>query len=681
MVLQKVKIQLAVLGLAVSIATLIGCSVLSEAALTDNNPIVTPPMATKVENSAPVTSTIPIAKDIYAQQRPLFVAAQKAWASGNRTEYEQLKMQLRNYPLLDHLEFNEIHSRLSQLPFSEIDTFFERYPNSVTGVRLRYRLLQQLALKERWKDYLAYYDPAIQETEYRCNYLRARLLGGDKTALKETGNLWNVDYAQIKSCDPLFALWRQQGGQTSDLVWQRFLKVSMRQDKNLAAYLSRQLPAPYQAAAKRIDAINANAQTIRLQSNWPTTTQADRDVINFGLDRLSRINAENALFAWKKYEGRSTFTVEERKKINKNIAIRYLFQKNDAGARALAVAHPDIREGDLIEWILRERLRVLDFESLYEWISYLPVELQQHERWQYWKARSMEELSIHEEQGVTAKEIYQKLSLNRSYYGFVSSDILKKPYSMQDIPVTFTQAEYANVANNASIKRAREFYLLNDTLSANREWNYALRKFSEKDKRISGPVAVSWEWYRQGIQSMIQGNYWDDLLVRFPTQYKDIVTANAKSTKLDETFIFSIIRQESAFIPDVKSPVGATGLMQLMPATAAQTAKRYNIAYTPNDLIVPSKNIALGSRYLHQMMAQFDNNRLLTAAAYNAGPNRAKQWLTIQANLPHDVWVETIPFRETRGYVQNVLCFSLIYAYRLDKKASFMTKKELSRKL
>src|SRR5690606_17081182 len=147
-------------------------------------------------------------------------------------------------------------------------------------------------------------------------------------------------------------------------------------------------------------------------------------------------------------------------------------------------------------------------------------------------------------------------------------------------------------------------------------------------------------------------------------------------------FLYAIARQESAFREDARSPVGAMGLMQLMPATAREMAKRSGMSFQPQDLLKPEKNIALGSRYLNELLNQFNGNRILAAAAYNAGPSRVKRWLSKDdAKLPYDVWIETIPFQETRGCVQNVLSFSVIYAYRTGAKQPVVTREEAASSL
>jgi soluble lytic murein transglycosylase len=173
-------------------------------------------------------------------------------------------------------------------------------------------------------------------------------------------------------------------------------------------------------------------------------------------------------------------------------------------------------------------------------------------------------------------------------------------------------------------------------------------------------------------------SYWDDLQLRFPLAYGDLIASAADANSLSSLFLYAIARQESAFIHDAHSSAGALGLMQLMPATGQQMAEDAGMRITRQGLLQPETNITLGSRYLARLMGQFNGNRILTAAAYNAGPNRVKQWLdrNTQVALPYDIWIETIPFGETRGYVQNVLAYAVIYGYRTGSPAKLLTRNE-----
>ena len=197
------------------------------------------------------------------------------------------------------------------------------------------------------------------------------------------------------------------------------------------------------------------------------------------------------------------------------------------------------------------------------------------------------------------------------------------------------------------------------------------------EKKAAGLVAQQWGWHRKGIEAMASARYWDDLQVRFPLAFNTQVQAVAELTKIEPQLLFAVARQESAFSPDARSRVGATGLMQLMPGTAKDTAKKIGIKYKKSDLLRPDINVKLGGSYLKQMMGRFEGNRILTAAAYNAGPHRVNKWLSDDDQLlPYDVWIELIPFKETRRYVQNILTYSVIYGYRMGAEVPFIRQNE-----
>ena len=269
------------------------------------------------------------------------------------------------------------------------------------------------------------------------------------------------------------------------------------------------------------------------------------------------------------------------------------------------------------------------------------------------------------------QQIYAGLALKRGFYGFLSADILGDEYNVIDSPVQPSDELMHAIANLPAIKRAKELWEINEITWARREWYQATRNLSPSALTAAAKTAESWGWYRKSIQAMIEAKHWDDLQLRFPLAYQDQVQQAAKTTAADPTLLFAIARQESAFAYDAKSSAGALGLMQLMPATAKQTAQRAGVKkFSTRDLIRPEINIRLGSRYLDQLLNQFDGNRIFATAAYNAGPYRVKQWLSRQEpGMPFDIWIETIPFKETRHYVQNVMVFSVIYSYRLGTQA------------
>lgn len=616
-------------------------------------------------------------------ERQKYDQAQKALNAKNMAEYSRLVKQLQNYPLLPYLEYQELSTRLISLPKKEVQDFFKQYPESFLSERLMHRWLRTLAQRERWADYREFYDKRLTDPELACLNLRARLATGDKTALVDVAPLWNIDKAQSKACDPVFDDWRRAGLMTPELIWERHQKAVKAANKGMASYLTNQLPASDRAMALLLQQVDANPRLLKQTGNYSKQTAHMKSIILYGLEKLARTDAKEALSLWHRYDAQQLFSDEDRINIKYQIALRLLYQNHEVDAEKLVASTPNLTRADLLEWLLRESLRKQDWERVNEWLTRLPDETRQTERWRYWQARTMEELKIKEINGETAASIYNSVAPARSFYGFLAADKTGINYHLLDRPLTFTEKQVHEVENAQGILRAREFYARGEIAAANREYFHTTRRMTTEQMVIAGRLAEKLGWYRLGIQVMADAQYWDDLQVRFPVVYKEHVNKAAKQTSVNPLLIFAVARQESAFMHDAKSPAGALGLMQLMPATAKQTAQKNGLSFNVQDLILPEKNIALGSRYLNHLLGVFDGNRILAAAAYNAGPTRVKKWLNKEkaTQLPYDVWIETIPYKETRGYVQNVLSFSVIYAYRLGEETSFVTPAEANRQL
>jgi len=180
-----------------------------------------------------------------------------------------------------------------------------------------------------------------------------------------------------------------------------------------------------------------------------------------------------------------------------------------------------------------------------------------------------------------------------------------------------------------------------------------------------------------------QAKYWDDVEIRFPIKHLKTIEKNAKKRDLTAPLVLALVRQESAFNTTATSPAGAMGLMQLMPATAKQAARHHNIAYRErSQLYQPKTNIAIASAYYSDLLKRFKGNRILASAAYNAGPHRVDQWLKRSAGqLPFDVWMEIIPYNETRAYVRNILMYSVIYSRKMGTTPPMLLKDEKLRLL
>lgn len=616
-------------------------------------------------------------------ERLYYEEAQKALDKNRLSRYEQILPKLKNYPLLPYLEYQALGDRLMTLPRKDVALFFESYPNSFLSERLRHRWLRTLASRELWVDYRNFYDPNLNDSELACLNIRARLSAGDKSALIDIEPLWNIEKPQSKACDPVFTEWVQAGMLTPTLLWSRYIKAVQANEIILANNLTQQMTPAQQVLASQYQNVAETPRLVLQTDLFNTQSTESRTSIALGLERYGLTNAIGADELWKSYQQKGEFTEDEIIHINYLLALQLLRQDEDVRAEQLVMTTPNLSHADLLEALIREALRKQDWQKSYRWISRLPPEIQKSERWTYWQARIMDKLDIKELEGKKTPEIYAGLANTRSFYGFLSSDKLGADYSLVDKPLKLTKEFISSVELSPSIQRARELYLMGNLSASNREWTHSMRHLSIEEIVAAGRLADRWGWHRQAIETMADAQLWDELQVRFPLVYPENVKNAARQTSLSEYFIFAIARQESAFNADAKSPSGALGLMQLLPSTAKSTAKKSGLSFKNQDLLLPEKNITLGSSYLNQLLGSFSGNRILAAAAYNAGPTRVRKWLTKNNDekLPYDVWIETIPYKETRNYVQNVLFYSVIYGYRSGNKQSFVTSQEAAQGL
>jgi soluble lytic murein transglycosylase len=611
-------------------------------------------------------------------ERLYFAEAQKALQKNQLGRYHQILPKLTYYPLLPYLEYQELGDRLATLPHRNVEQFFTHYPDSFLAERLRHRWLRTLASQNLWAEYRQFYDPQLNDDELACLNLRARLATGDKTALADVAPLWDIEKAQSKACDPVFSEWQAAKLLTPELLWSRYSKAVNANEPNLANSLIAQMPLAMQTLALQYQAVAKNPRIILQADTFSTRTPEARAIITMGLENIGQADAVLAVDTWRVYVKRGGFNREESDHLYYFLARQLLLQDKSDSAEQLVLAAAHLSQIDLLEPLIREALRQQDWEKAYRWILRLPLDIQQSDRWTYWLARVMEELKIQEIAGKKSHDIYAALANTRSFYGFLSADKLRIDYNFLDKPLPLSNEFIAAVELNPAIQRSRELFLMGDINAANREWAHSIRRLSDNEMVAAGRLADLWGWHRQAIQTMADAQHWDELQVRFPIAYSDDVKKAARDTALSEYFIFAIARQESAFKTDAKSPNGAMGLMQLLPSTAKSTAKKSGLHFTQNDLLLPAKNITLGSHYLDHLLDTFSGNRILAAAAYNAGPTKVKQWLSKDDNskLPYDVWIETIPYKETRNYVQNILFYSVIYGYRMGTKQSFITPTE-----
>jgi len=608
-------------------------------------------------------------------QRAKYQQALIAISNGQLTRFRKLKSELDGYPLLPYLEFRERSRRISRESATTINAFADTYHDSPLADQLRRRWLTSLASRTRWDDLIDAYDQRLASKEVACRHGWALYKSGQtEAAWSMAKTLFLVDYSQPEECDPLFKAWRVAGQLGPLTAWNRFVITLEGGNVDLASYLVRFVAPSDQATANIMRDLHVRPRRVEKTSRFKLDTEHQQYAVLHGIRRLARRDAAAALNALKALVDRTEF-VTPLDATYVYIAKRLLRDGDDGGhVDSLPI---DLRRfPGLIESKLRLALREGNFQRVLALIEQLPVDLAESNRWRYWKARA-HALSDTAANQTLARTLFRELAGERTFYGFVSADRLGLSYDYSDAPKTFSDDEIKAIERVPGIQRALELFALGDLAAARREWRFTLARFDPTNRQIAARVATRWGWHKRAIQAMIDAEAWNDLAPRFPLAFFDDFARRAREQALPTDFPIAVARQESAFMPDARSSAGALGLMQLMPRTARITADKFKISYrSVNQLVQPRLNIELGTSYLGQMMRAFHNNRILAAAAYNAGPSRVRRWL--DPSLEFDVWIEVIPFGETRSYVQNVLMFSMIFARRMDMPRSLLFKHELA---
>ncbi len=598
-----------------------------------------------------------------SQQRQLYDEAKSALAKGDRGPYLRNASALRDYPLEPYLAYDELTARLKSASNDEIEAFLTEHGDLPQAGWMKLRWLRWLSERDEWQTFANHYDPSLNFTELDCLYGQYLYRQGMKTEARAAAEkLWLVGKSQPEACDTLFSTWRADGQLTEERRWKRAKLAAEARNYGLASYLVKGLLTLDRQGQMLLDA----AQKPQIMSQPGLFTPADRhmaDAASLGLRRLARQSPEKALDLLEVYSARLPFSAEEKVTIAREIGLTLARRFDLRALQVMAKYDPELRDNTVSEWRARLLLRHGRWNEAYQLTSRMPTDLATTSRWRYWQARSLQLAQPDSQQPVA---LYQALSSERDFYGFLAADRVRAPYSLNNRPPVIEPQVMQKVRNTAGIRRALEFHERGQIVDGRREWYHVSRLFSREELIAQARLAYEQEWYFPAIRTISQAKYWDDLDVRFPMIYRSSLTSQAKLRGLHSSWVFAITRQESAFMADARSPVGAMGLMQLMPATAKETARKFGIPLaSPNQALVPEKNIQLGAAYLSQVYGQFNGNRILASAAYNAGPGRVRQWLRGADHLAFDVWVENIPFDETRQYVQNVLSYAVIYGQKL----------------
>ena len=601
------------------------------------------------------------------QKREIYEKAIDAAEEGNVQKMRKLVADLDDYPLIGQIEFEYYKRHLASIPDDEIVHYLKRNSHMVFSDYLRERWLKRLAKKGEWDKFMRNYDiQSNRDKELYCFHLDRKLKTSQDQAavMASIEQLWLTGRRLPGACNPVFREWSRAGYMTQDMVWAR-IKLAMESRRvSLARELSYYLPSQNRIWVSRWINMHRHPARELANINYPVVTPVARMIVKHGIARLAYRDPEAAMERWQKLKQAYQFFGEDENYVLRQLGILAAQHHLPQAVAWLSAVSASPNDQDLAEWRVRAALRNGDWDRAEYFLAALPLGVQEEEEWQYWKARILE----HKNRIVEARKVFEKLAQNRSYYGFLASDHIGASYSMQHKSVDATPAELNTMGRRPDVEVAHELLEVGDTVDARRQWNWLTQRLSRRDLQVAAVIAKNWGWYDRAILTVSKSGHMDDLDLRFPVLYRDKVEKNADRVGLDAGWIFGVMRQESAFVSDARSPVGALGLMQLMPYTGRATAKRLKLDIRSRSAILNvDNNLKLGSAYLKRVLDRTDGNQTLATASYNAGPHKVKGWLP-ENDMDADIWVESIPYTETRNYIKNVFGYAAIYDHRLGTK-------------
>jgi soluble lytic murein transglycosylase len=593
---------------------------------------------------------------------------------GQWKKFDKIRSGLDTYPLAVYLDFYRLSKNVRKAKPAEVKQFLDASEGSPLPNRLLSAYLMQAGRDRRWKDFLAVMPTQPNAVELQCYFYRAKLGSGDKdTAWHGAEQLWVYGKSRPKECDPLFDAWLKAGQLTDEIVWARMLEAFEARQRSLLTYVARRGSAELKPWSDILLAVYNKPDRLRNQK-FPASGKYSSDIATQGLVYLSRYSPEKALELWQGLNSKLNFETEQIVQIEEAIALRSLFAKTDANIPWLRRALVTLGQDKLVEIRLRWALSEKDWKAVEDTLSLLSEAKKQESVWRYWRA-------IVDEQNGSASTYQlamESLSEERGYYSFLAAERLGRDYAFNNKPLHLAPESLTPLQSIPAVQRVRELVFHEDNRLAHSEW-YKMLEISDSDRLEQlGSLASHEGWHRMGIDAANKAEAWDRLDLRFPMPWSDTFERNASLLKLPSTELMAIARRESAFFPQASSPVGARGLMQLMPATGREVASSIGKRHSNSALYEVEHNVLLGSSYYKQLLDRYQGNRVFALTAYNAGPHRVDRWRNKTGDsVPVEVWIETIPYKETRNYVQAVLSYNVVFQHLMGDDQRLLSTPEV----
>ena len=478
-----------------------------------------------------------------SKQRQMYMDARHALATGKLNDFNYLASQLKDYPLYPYLRYEELRRRISSAPEKDIREFLDNYSYVPVARRIRNGWLDALMKRGQHTKFQQYY-VEDNNSAHQCFDLQARMMSGDAPqSIREAETLWLVGTSQPNQCDPIFSWMKKRDLMTDELIWQRIDLAMDKRDLKLAKYLATQLSTEQVHWFALLNSVHNNPKKIVSDPDLQQDHPIARKIIAHGARRWARKDVPGAANFWRDIRKNYKYSYAEHIHTQADIALTAAIKHHPLAAELMRNLPADIKDVDVQQWRARAAMRDNDWPTVLRSIVLMDFESKKELEWKYWRARALEEMGIHAD----AKFLYDKLAQERDYYGFLAADRVQKTYVMNNRPLQFTDFELGRMFEYPPLVRARELLEAGQTYHAYQEWKHLTAGFDEKKLRIAAYIAHQWDWYHTAIFTVARAKHYDDLQLRFPRPYDNIVFKKCKTIFIaTQNMCMAVMRQESA---------------------------------------------------------------------------------------------------------------------------------------
>jgi soluble lytic murein transglycosylase len=589
-----------------------------------------------------------------------FLAARDAAKAGQREKLALMSERFKGHALEMYGPYWQTLPLKGDAAEAAQAEFLRQYDKSYLAERVRIELAKSLAKREAWEAFDAERAKiSADDLEIACFTLLRRHQKKDDSAVREALQVWLTPRELPEGCVTLSEALLADSRILDRHVWERIRVLVDAGLPNAARRIADYLPDSQALDQRQFDAAYGQPEKFLKRGAVETSgrTRAQRELVLIALGRWAKNDPAEAAAFWAKY-GKKPFNETEHQwgwaQIGYQASRKLMSEADEWFNEASEIQLSD----EYLQWMVRAALRARDWKLVQRAVKDMTPAVRRDPAWTYWLARALRE----EGKGDDARVLFESIAADFSFYGQLAAGELDRPTVIPPVGFKPSKDDMSVIAATPGFQRALSLYRLGMRTEATREWVWTIRGMDDKQLLAAATLARQNDLPDRAINTADKTALLHDFSLRFLSPHAEQVRPKAKELGLDDAWVYGLMRQESRFITSAKSVVGASGLMQLMPATARWVAKKVGLKdYHHGQVNDLDTNITLGTSYLKIVQDELYNHPVLASAAYNAGPGRPRRWRDIKP-MEAAVFAESIPFNETRDYVKKVMSNATFYA-------------------